>query len=140
MLVTLQQKRLVGDRAIKGIGGGADLRVHLNEIEKDHIFSLHFDGFVERILRFGLDHLIEFSHDDQQTANEGVCSRGAGGGAGALDRGLGSEHGTAPLCVGQLLLHLHILLPEQGQVLLQLGHLLCHAYRRQEDKMRGCKE
>lgn len=66
--------------------------------------------------------LVEVSHDVQQTADEGVCSCRAGG---ALARGLSSKHGTAPLCVSQLLLHLDILLPEQGQVLLQLGHLLC---------------
>lgn len=66
--------------------------------------------------------LIEVAHNVQQTANEGVGRCRAGG---ALARGLSSKHGTAPLCVGKLLLHLHILLPEQGQVLLQLGHLLC---------------
>lgn len=70
--------------------------------------------------------LIEVGHNVQQTANEGVCSCRA---RGTLAGGLSSEHRTAPLCVGKLLLHLHILLPEQGQVLLQLGHLLCPTSR-----------
>lgn len=70
---------------------------------------------------------IEVGHDDQQAADEGVSSRGSGRAGGALARGLCSQHGTALLGVGELLLHLHILLPEQGQMLLQLGHLLCHA-------------
>lgn len=79
--------------------------------------------------------LIEVGYDVQQPANKGVGSRRAGR---ALAWCLRGEHGTAPLCVGQLLLHLHIFLPEQGEVLLQLGHLLCPTLKgkgnKQEDK------
>lgn len=38
--------------------GMADLRVHLNQVEKDDVFTLNFDGFVKRIFRFGFDHLV----------------------------------------------------------------------------------
>lgn len=66
--------------------------------------------------------LIQVWHNVQKAANEGVrrCW-----GRGALDRHLSSKDSAASLCVSQLLLHLHILLPQQGQMLLQLGHLLC---------------
>lgn len=37
----------------------ADLRVHLNQVEKDDIFPLNFNGFVKRILCFGFDHLVQ---------------------------------------------------------------------------------
>lgn len=76
---------------------------------------------------------IKVGYNVQKAANEGLGSYWAGG---ALARGLSGKHGTAPLCVGQLLLHLHILLPEQGQVLLQLGHLLCSAlwWRRERQR------
>lgn len=37
----------------------ADLRVHLNQVEEDHIFPLYFNGFVKRILGFGFDHLVQ---------------------------------------------------------------------------------
>lgn len=66
--------------------------------------------------------LVEVGHKFQQAADEGVCTRLAGRGLAGSLRG---EHGAAPLGVGQLLLHLHVLLPQQGQVLLQLPHLLC---------------
>lgn len=39
--------------------------------------------------------------------------------------GLRSQQGALPLRLHQLLLHFDILLPEQGQVLLQFLHLLC---------------
>lgn len=35
------------------------LRVHLNEVEEDHVFPLDFDGFVKREICFRLDHLEE---------------------------------------------------------------------------------
>lgn len=85
--------------------------------------------------------LMEVADDVQQAANEGVASCRA---AGARTRGLCSKHSTAPLCVGQLLLHLHVLLPEQGEVLLQLGHLLCDSgseklTKRNTDNISRCK-
>ena len=41
------------------MGAGADLRVHLYQVKEDHVLALHLDGFVERELRFGFDHLEE---------------------------------------------------------------------------------
>lgn len=58
--------------------------------------------------------LVELGHDVQQTADEGVSCPSSEGVGGALAGGLSSQHGTSPLCVSQLLLHLHILLPQQG--------------------------
>lgn len=81
--------------------------------------------------------LIEVGYDVQQAANEGVGSCRA---AGARGGGLRSEHSTAPLCVSQLLLHLHILLPEQGEVLLQFGHLLCDNGEIAGERLRGGKK
>lgn len=66
--------------------------------------------------------LVEVGHDGQQAGDEGVPG---GGGRAPRARDLGRQHGTLPLRLHQLLLHLHILLPEQRQVLLQLLHLLC---------------
>lgn len=48
------KKAPISERLIKPY-----LRVHLDEIEKDHIFSFNFDGFMERILCFRLDHLVQ---------------------------------------------------------------------------------
>ena len=35
------------------------LRVHLDEVEEDHVFAFYLDGFVERVLRLRLDHLVK---------------------------------------------------------------------------------
>lgn len=97
-----------------------DFRAHSWTSELQKLASIYSNHDLSPVLFL----LIKVGYDVQQAANEGVGSYRAGG---ALARGLSSKHGTAPLCVSQLLLHLHILLPEQGQVLLQLGHLLCSA-------------
>lgn len=63
---------------------------------------------------------VEVGDDGQQAADEGVAGLG-GGTTGGLSR----QHGALPLRLYQLLLHFDILLAQQGQVLLQLLHLLC---------------
>lgn len=44
---------------IWGFSWGTDLGVHFDQVKKDYIFPLHFDGFVKRILCFGFDHLVQ---------------------------------------------------------------------------------
>lgn len=73
--------------------------------------------------------LVKVRHNVQKATDEGA---GRGRVGWALARALGRQHGAAPLRVRQPLLHLHVLLPEQSQMLLQLGHLLCPTSGRQK--------
>lgn len=66
--------------------------------------------------------LIEFSYNGKKSADESV--------AGVVLVSLGSQKIASPLCIGQFLLQLHILLAEKHQVLFQLGHLLCRGTQR----------
>lgn len=56
-----------------------------------------------------------------------------------MTRGLRRQQGAPPLRLHQFLLHFDVLLPQQGQVLLQFLHLLCTAggERIGEEKKQG---